>query len=187
MDFCGGSGGGFEKGATIHAGSTVAVSGGCSSLPSGPDPEGTLGPEGWSGPRWPPHPRPQTAPHLGCPFPAAPQPQTRWAAVGPPRGSAAPPRGRAGWAGRCLCGPPAGTAAPPGLQCPGAPGWWPGWGGERGKSQEGWGRGGGAGVWGSRGGRVRVKGCRGLGKEGWAGEGGEWPSSRGLAALQVFH
>lgn len=34
-------------------------------------------------------PPPLDGPHLGCPSPAAPQPQTRWAAVGPPRGSAA--------------------------------------------------------------------------------------------------
>ena len=51
--FVGALGVGSEKGAAIHGGSTVAASGGRSSLPSGPDPEGTLGPEGWSGPRWP--------------------------------------------------------------------------------------------------------------------------------------
>ena len=46
----------------------MAASGGCSSLPSGPDPEGTLGPEGWSGPRWPPTPRSLDGPSPGLPF-----------------------------------------------------------------------------------------------------------------------
>lgn len=63
-----GLGGGSDKGASIHGDSTVAASGGCSSLPSGPDPEGTLGPEGWSGPRWPPTPRSLDGPSPGLPF-----------------------------------------------------------------------------------------------------------------------
>lgn len=37
----------------------MAVSGGCSSLPSGPDPEGTLGPEGWRALAGPPTPAPR--------------------------------------------------------------------------------------------------------------------------------